>query len=77
LFLALKEIRNGIVTVMPECEIYLFFAEIFYATSAHQPRADVAYCIHTLARRLAKTRNWIVSPLCNCLNASTAKNVFG
>ncbi|KAK7347764.1 hypothetical protein VNO80_22303 [Phaseolus coccineus] len=35
--------------------------KIFYATSAHQPRADVAYCIHTLARRLAKTRNWIVA----------------
>ncbi|CAJ1941768.1 unnamed protein product [Sphenostylis stenocarpa] len=35
--------------------------KIFYATSAHQPRADVAYCIHTLARRLSKTRNWIVA----------------
>ncbi|WVZ09315.1 hypothetical protein V8G54_013845 [Vigna mungo] len=35
--------------------------KIFSATSAHQPRADVAYCIHTLARRLAKTRNWIVA----------------
>ncbi|KAL2338681.1 hypothetical protein Fmac_013127 [Flemingia macrophylla] len=35
--------------------------KIFYATSAHQPRADVAYCIHTLAKRLLKTRNWIVA----------------
>ncbi|KAI9123264.1 hypothetical protein K1719_006153 [Acacia pycnantha] len=35
--------------------------KIFYATSAHQPRADVAYCIHTLARRLSKTKNWIVA----------------
>ncbi|KAG5101645.1 hypothetical protein JHK84_046614 [Glycine max] len=35
--------------------------KIFYATSAHQPRADVAYCIHTLAKRLSKTRNWIVA----------------
>ncbi|KAM0939338.1 putative ANTH domain, ENTH domain, ANTH domain superfamily protein [Dioscorea sansibarensis] len=26
-----------------------------------QPRVDVAYCIHALARRLAKTRNWIVA----------------
>ncbi|KAF9662967.1 hypothetical protein SADUNF_Sadunf18G0109200 [Salix dunnii] len=26
-----------------------------------RPRADVAYCIHALARRLAKTRNWIVA----------------
>ncbi|CAD6271348.1 unnamed protein product [Miscanthus lutarioriparius] len=31
------------------------------ATSIARPRADVAYCIHALARRLAKTRNWIVA----------------
>jgi len=36
-------------------------AEIVAATSIARPRADVAYCIHALARRLAKTRNWIVS----------------
>ncbi|CAL5184557.1 unnamed protein product [Lathyrus oleraceus] len=35
--------------------------KIFYATSAHQPRADVAYCIHKLSKRLSKTRNWIVA----------------
>uniref|UniRef100_A0A6N2N6E1 ENTH domain-containing protein n=1 Tax=Salix viminalis TaxID=40686 RepID=A0A6N2N6E1_SALVM len=35
--------------------------KIFSATSAMRPRADVAYCIHALARRLAKTRNWIVA----------------
>ncbi|KAL1371929.1 hypothetical protein HN51_002119 [Arachis hypogaea] len=35
--------------------------KIFYATAAHQPRADVAYCIHTLSKRLSKTRNWIVA----------------
>ncbi|KAK7388140.1 hypothetical protein VNO78_22947 [Psophocarpus tetragonolobus] len=35
--------------------------KIFYATSAHQPRADVAYCIHILSKRLSKTRNWIVA----------------
>ncbi|CAK9182374.1 unnamed protein product [Ilex paraguariensis] len=35
--------------------------KIFFATSVARPRADVAYCIHTLSRRLAKTRNWIVA----------------
>ncbi|RLM55274.1 putative clathrin assembly protein [Panicum miliaceum] len=34
---------------------------ILYATSAHRPRADVAYSICTLARRLTKTKNWIVA----------------
>ncbi|KAF5456380.1 hypothetical protein F2P56_025870 [Juglans regia] len=34
---------------------------IFSATSVACPRADVAYCIHALARRLAKTKNWIVA----------------
>ena len=34
--------------------------EIFSATSVVRPRADVAYCIHALAKRLSKTRNWIV-----------------
>jgi len=32
-------------------------AEIVAATSIAKPRADVAYCFHALARRLAKTRN--------------------
>uniref|UniRef100_A0A0D3ESU4 ENTH domain-containing protein n=1 Tax=Oryza barthii TaxID=65489 RepID=A0A0D3ESU4_9ORYZ len=35
--------------------------KIAAATSIARPRADVAYCIHALARRLAKTRNWIVA----------------
>ncbi|WCJ42278.1 ENTH/ANTH/VHS superfamily protein [Euphorbia peplus] len=35
--------------------------KIFSATSVVRPRADVAYCIHALAKRLAKTRNWIVA----------------
>lgn len=39
---------------------FCFFVEIFMATSAIRPRADVAYCIHALARRLAKTHNWTV-----------------
>ncbi|KAK7267586.1 hypothetical protein RIF29_20264 [Crotalaria pallida] len=34
--------------------------KILFATSAIRPRADVAYCIHALSRRLAKTRNWTV-----------------
>ncbi|PPD94890.1 hypothetical protein GOBAR_DD08091 [Gossypium barbadense] len=32
--------------------------KIFIATSAIRPRADVAYCIHALGRRLTKTHNW-------------------
>ncbi|XWS70998.1 hypothetical protein CRYUN_Cryun03dG0099000 [Craigia yunnanensis] len=35
--------------------------KIFSATSVIRPRADVAYCIHALAKRLSKTRNWIVA----------------
>ncbi|XP_022149811.1 putative clathrin assembly protein At5g57200 [Momordica charantia] len=35
--------------------------KIFSATSVVRPRADVAYCIHALAKRLSKTRNWIVA----------------
>ncbi|KAM2039532.1 hypothetical protein ACFX1T_012962 [Malus domestica] len=35
--------------------------KIFSATSVNRPRADVAYCIHALAKRLSKTRSWIVA----------------
>ncbi|KAH0706519.1 hypothetical protein KY289_011595 [Solanum tuberosum] len=35
-------------------------ARIIVATSITCPRADVAYCIHALSKRLSKTRNWIV-----------------
>ncbi|XP_031476745.1 putative clathrin assembly protein At2g01600 [Nymphaea colorata] len=35
--------------------------KILHATSTLRPRADVAYCIHALARRLAKTHNWTVA----------------
>ncbi|KAE8056704.1 hypothetical protein FH972_013450 [Carpinus fangiana] len=35
--------------------------KIFSATSVVRPRADVAYCIQTLSKRLSKTRNWIVA----------------
>ncbi|EFJ16671.1 hypothetical protein SELMODRAFT_268581 [Selaginella moellendorffii] len=34
---------------------------IFLATSAARPRADVAYCIHALARRISKTHTWTVA----------------
>ncbi|XP_077216072.1 putative clathrin assembly protein At5g35200 [Tasmannia lanceolata] len=34
---------------------------IFAGISATRPRADVAYSIHALARRLAKTHNWAVA----------------
>ncbi|GKD05007.1 putative clathrin assembly protein, partial [Tanacetum coccineum] len=35
--------------------------KILGATSSIRPRADVQYCLHALARRLAKTRNWTVA----------------
>ncbi|XP_031386561.1 putative clathrin assembly protein At2g01600 [Punica granatum] len=35
--------------------------KILIATSAIRPRADVAYCIHALSRRLSKTHNWTVA----------------
>ncbi|WCJ33576.1 ENTH/ANTH/VHS superfamily protein [Euphorbia peplus] len=35
--------------------------KILVATSAMRPRADVAYCIHALSRRLSKTHNWTVA----------------
>lgn len=47
---------------------YVFLAAIFSTVSATRPRADVAYCIHALARRLSRTHNWAVcaSILCVC-----------
>lgn len=35
--------------------------KIFSATSAVRPRADVAFCIHALAKRLSRTHNWVVA----------------
>ncbi|CAL0324853.1 unnamed protein product [Lupinus luteus] len=35
--------------------------KLMFATSVVRPRADVAYCIHALSRRTAKTRNWTVA----------------
>lgn len=34
---------------------------VFASISATRPRADVAYCIHALAKRLSKTHNWAVA----------------
>ncbi|CAE6199897.1 unnamed protein product [Arabidopsis arenosa] len=38
-----------------------YIRAIFMAISATRPRADVAYCIHALARRLSRTHNWAVA----------------
>ncbi|XP_039031715.1 putative clathrin assembly protein At5g35200 [Hibiscus syriacus] len=38
-----------------------YIKAIFNAISATRPRADVAYCIHALARRLSRTHNWAVA----------------
>ncbi|OIW15266.1 hypothetical protein TanjilG_16516 [Lupinus angustifolius] len=35
--------------------------KVLFATSAVRPRADVAYCLHALSRRMTKTRNWTVA----------------
>ncbi|KAH7848961.1 hypothetical protein Vadar_010887 [Vaccinium darrowii] len=37
-----------------------YIKAIFAAISATRPRADVAYCIHALARRLSKAHNWAI-----------------
>ncbi|KAG0461651.1 hypothetical protein HPP92_021614 [Vanilla planifolia] len=34
---------------------------IFKSVSSSRPRADIAYCINSLAKRLAKTQNWAVA----------------
>ncbi|KAF3540789.1 hypothetical protein F2Q69_00019450 [Brassica cretica] len=39
--------------------------KIFSATSVIQPRADIAYCIHALSKRLSKTRTWVVTWDCS------------
>uniref|UniRef100_A0ACD5ZCN2 Uncharacterized protein n=1 Tax=Avena sativa TaxID=4498 RepID=A0ACD5ZCN2_AVESA len=43
----------------PPKERYL--RRILFATTVNRPRADVAYSICSLARRLSKTKNWIVA----------------
>jgi hypothetical protein len=54
-----REIVGWVGVLIPSIFV-LFFAAIFSAISATRPRADVAYCIHALARRLSKTHNWAV-----------------
>ncbi|KAJ8434969.1 hypothetical protein Cgig2_027812 [Carnegiea gigantea] len=34
---------------------------LFAAISAARPRAEIAYCVHALAKRLSKTHNWAVA----------------
>ncbi|PWA81073.1 AP180 N-terminal homology (ANTH) domain-containing protein [Artemisia annua] len=41
--------------------VFGFLQLYLRAISATRPRADVAYCIHALARRLSKTHNWAVA----------------
>ncbi|XP_041998770.1 putative clathrin assembly protein At2g01600 isoform X1 [Salvia splendens] len=41
--------------------IRMLLAEIMAVTSVMGPRVDVAYCVHALSRRLAKTHNWTVA----------------
>ncbi|PVH67135.1 hypothetical protein PAHAL_1G435300 [Panicum hallii] len=38
-----------------------YIRDLFYHLSPGRPRADVAYCIRALGRRLSKTRNWAVA----------------
>ncbi|XP_062221654.1 putative clathrin assembly protein At5g35200 [Phragmites australis] len=38
-----------------------YIRDIFYHLSPGRPRADVAYCIRALGRRLSKTHNWAVA----------------
>ncbi|KAG8485677.1 hypothetical protein CXB51_019014 [Gossypium anomalum] len=35
--------------------------KIFAATSVARPQTDIAYCVQALAKRLSKTRSWIVA----------------
>lgn len=40
--------------------IFSFLSAILDAVSASRPRADVAYCIQGLSKRLTKTHSWMV-----------------
>lgn len=54
-------------------------AEIAFATSAVRPRADVAYCIQALSRRLTKTHNWTVrigSLICICSDRMLSSSMW-
>uniref|UniRef100_A0A5B7BHS0 ENTH domain-containing protein n=1 Tax=Davidia involucrata TaxID=16924 RepID=A0A5B7BHS0_DAVIN len=59
-----KELDVAIVKATNHVEVLAkekHIQTIFDALSASRPRVDVAYCIHALARRLAKTHNWAVA----------------
>ncbi|XP_019150627.1 PREDICTED: putative clathrin assembly protein At5g35200 isoform X2 [Ipomoea nil] len=55
--IAIVRATNHVERPAKEKHIRAIFADI----SATRPRADVAYCIHALARRLSKTHNWAVA----------------
>ncbi|KAL7228067.1 hypothetical protein ACSBR1_022858 [Camellia fascicularis] len=59
-----KEVDVAIVKATSHVEVLpkeKHIRTIIDAVSASRPRADVAYCIHALAKRLAKTHNWAVA----------------
>lgn len=55
--IAIVKATNHVET--PAKEKYI--RDIFLHLSPGRPRADVAYCIRALGRRLSKTRNWAVA----------------
>ncbi|XP_023531874.1 putative clathrin assembly protein At5g35200 isoform X1 [Cucurbita pepo subsp. pepo] len=55
--IAIIKATNHVERPAKEKHIRAIFADI----SATMPRADVAYCIQALARRLSKTHNWAVA----------------
>ncbi|XP_057969033.1 putative clathrin assembly protein At5g35200 [Malania oleifera] len=59
-----KELDIAIVKATNHVEVIAkekHIRTIFDAVSASRPRADVAYCIQGLGKRLAKTHNWAVA----------------
>ncbi|XP_057514233.1 putative clathrin assembly protein At5g35200 [Actinidia eriantha] len=55
--IAIVRATNHVERPAKEKHIRAIFSDI----SAARPRADVAYCICALARRLSKTHNWVVA----------------
>ncbi|XP_015060075.1 putative clathrin assembly protein At5g35200 [Solanum pennellii] len=54
---AILKATNHIEVMPKEKHVQTFFNAI----SCNRPRADVGYCLHTLAKRLAKTHTWQVA----------------
>ncbi|KAL5974147.1 hypothetical protein ACLOJK_030810 [Asimina triloba] len=69
----LRTSSMGYALVSANSNSYILFGKIFGATSVARPRADVAYCIHALSRRLAKTHNWITGERTPTRNFSDGK----